>query len=114
MLHHMKLNPKPFLLILNRTKIYELRLFDEKRQQLEVGDQIQFENTENPLEQLLVDIMALHLFASFDELYSKLPLLECGYTTDTIQEAASSDMTAYYSKSQQETYGVLAIEVGLI
>lgn len=114
MIYHMKLNSEPFYSIQNRTKTYELRLFDEKRQQLSIGDQIQFENTEQPQEELLVDIIGLHQFVSFDELYSELPLLECGYTSDSIVEAASSDMLVYYSKSQQEKYGVVAIEVNLV
>lgn len=113
MIHHMKLSPQPFYFIQNGTKTYELRLFDEKRQALSIGDQILFENTENPLEQLMVVIIELHRFASFDELYRTLPLLKCGYTADTIIEADSSDMESYYSKSQQEEYGVVAIEVSL-
>ena len=41
------------------------------------------------------------MFASFDALYQNLPLLECGYTEETIRTASPSDMEAYYSKEKQ-------------
>ena len=42
MLHKMKLNKSPFERIKNGTKTIEFRLFDEKRQQIKVGDKIEF------------------------------------------------------------------------
>ena len=43
--HKMKLNSTPFEMIKNGEKTIELRLFDEKRQQLKAGDKIVFTNT---------------------------------------------------------------------
>ena len=40
MLHKMKLNESPFERIKNGTKTIEFRLYDEKRQQVKVGDKI--------------------------------------------------------------------------
>ena len=42
MLYKMKLNESPFERIKNGTKTIEFRLYDEKRQQVKVGDQIEF------------------------------------------------------------------------
>jgi len=42
MLHQMKLQPSPFEKIKNGSKTIEVRLNDEKRQLLKVGDEIQF------------------------------------------------------------------------
>lgn len=42
MIHEMKLQPKYFNYILNGTKRIELRLYDEKRQTIKVGDIIKF------------------------------------------------------------------------
>ena len=42
MLHNMKLNASPFEKIKNGTKTIELRLNDEKRQQVKTGDFIEF------------------------------------------------------------------------
>lgn len=111
MIHEMKLNPEPFNLIKNGSKIFELRLFDEKRQQLKIDDQINFENTDHSKDMLSVEIVDLHRFASFEELYQALPLLKCGYTAATIESADPSDMMVYYSKAQLKKYGVVAIEI---
>jgi len=45
MKHTMKLRPNPFRMILCGEKTYELRLYDEKRQCIKIGDKIVFVNT---------------------------------------------------------------------
>ena len=45
MKHTMKLRPNPFRMILCGEKTYELRLYDEKRQCIKIGDEIVFVNT---------------------------------------------------------------------
>lgn len=42
MLHRMKLQSEPFAKIKNGKKILEIRLFDDKRQKLHLGDEIEF------------------------------------------------------------------------
>ena len=49
---------------------------------------------------ILAEVVALHIFDSFADLYSNLPLLECGYTEDTIQYAKPDDMLQYYSQDK--------------
>ncbi len=112
MLHHMKLNPEPFYQMRKGAKTIELRLYDPKRQRIKVGDQIEFSNTQDKMEKFRVDVTALHLFASFSELYRTLPLKACGYTDET--KADSSDMNQYYSLEEQRKYGVVGIEVELV
>ena len=108
--HNMKLNPSPFEMIKSGHKTIELRLFDEKRQQIKTGDQIVFTNTTTG-ETLFTSVAKLHLFDSFEELYQSLPLLQCGYTTDNIGNATPADMEQYYSVADQEKYGVVGIEL---
>ena len=108
MTHHMKLNPSPFGLIKSGQKTIELRLFDEKRQQIKVGDQIVFTNTATG-ETLRKTVAKLHCFESFAALYKSLPLLKCGYTAEDIDTAHPSDMEQYYSAEEQKHYGVVGI-----
>lgn len=108
--HYMKLNPAPFEMIKSGQKTIELRLFDEKRQQIKSGDMIVFTNTTTG-EVLNTTVVKLHLFNSFEELYKSLPLLECGYTTENIGDAKPSDMEQYYSAEEQKKYGVIGIEL---
>lgn len=42
MKHKMKLRAKPFNMIRSGQKTYELRLYDEKRQLVQVNDEIEF------------------------------------------------------------------------
>lgn len=108
MKHNMNLNNRPFKSIKEGTKTIELRLNDEKRSLLKVGDEIEFTNRDTN-EKLSVDIINLHKYPSFEELYKHFDKVEMGYNKDDIAE--SKDMEAYYSKEEQEKYGVLGIEI---
>ncbi len=112
--HIMNLNPSPFDKIKSGIKTIELRLYDEKRQGIEVGDSITFVNTANSDDILQVKVVALHLFESFDELYKNLPLLKCGYTEEDLLAASPVDMDAYYPKKKQRLYDVVGIEIELL
>ena len=90
------------------TKTIELRLNDEKRSLLKVGDEIEFTNRDTN-EKLSVDIINLHKYPSFKELYKHFNKIELGYAED--EPAESKDMEAYYSKEEQDKYGVLGIEI---
>ena len=110
--HNMKLHSSPFEMIKSGVKTIELRLYDEKRQQIKVGDTIVFTNTATG-ETLSAKVKNLHRFASFAELYQNLPLLHCGYTEEDIETAHPDDMLAYYSAEEQAKYGVVGIELTL-
>ena len=57
MIHEMRLNNEPFNKIKEGTKTVELRLLDEKRKALRVGDKIIFTNRANNILKLLWVIM---------------------------------------------------------
>ena len=106
----MKLNSAAFEMIKSGEKTIELRLFDEKRQQVKVGDKILFTNIANG-ETLNTTVVKLHRFNTFNELYKSLPLLKCGYTSENVDKATPSDMEQYYSVEEQRKYGVVGIEL---
>ena len=108
--HKMKLNSTPFEMIKSGEKTIELRLFDEKRQKIKVGDKIVF--TDNTTSKTLnTTVVKLHRFNTFNELYKSLPLLKCGYTSENVDKATPSDMEQYYSVEEQRKYGVVGIEL---
>ncbi len=114
MKHDMHLAPQPFGMIRSGRKTIELRLLDEKRKIIQVGDEIEFTNLKDRRQRCTVEVVALHPFASFQELYQHLPLLKCGYTEEDIGTASPSDMDQYYSPEAQARYGVVGIEVKLL
>lgn len=106
----MRLNNKPFELIKSGLKTIELRLNDEKRQLINKGDIIIFTNRVTS-EQLKTRVIGLLKFANFEELYQYFNKVDLGYGFD--EDANPSDMELYYSKEEQDKYGVVAIEIGL-
>ena len=111
MKYEMKLNKEPYESIKNGTKTIELILDDEKRQLLKTKDLIEFTNRET-LEKLLVEIEDLYHFSSFEELYKHFDKVSMGYKED--EEADPKDMEKYYSKEEQEKYGVLGIKIKVL
>lgn len=108
MKHEMKLNNSPFDSIKNGTKTIEMRLNDEKRQKLKVGDLIEFTNRATN-EKISVRIKNLFKYDNFEELYKHFDKRELGYDdNDTIDY---KDMEKYYSKEEQNKYGVVGIEI---
>ena len=109
----MKLAPSPFEKIRSGKKTIELRLNDEKRREIGIGDEIVFTDREHG-EKILTEVVALHRFESFEALYSALPLEKCGYSREEIPVASPADMDAYYTREQQEEHGVLGIELRVL
>ncbi len=109
MLHHMKLNKSPFDKIFNGEKKIELRLNDEKRQQVKEGDFIEFTQIGDEKRKMTVLVLELHHFDSFKALFATLPKEKIGHKSD---EIISDDyMDKYYTPEKQEQYGALGIEI---
>lgn len=105
MLHKMKLNEDPFNRIKNGTKTIEFRLFDEKRQQIKIGDQIEFSKLPDLQEKLLVDVIELYREDTFETLFRKL------YTDKEEIARKTNAMYEIYSPEKEHQYGVLGIGI---
>lgn len=114
MVYEMKLNGEPFKMIRSGRKTVELRLFDEKRRKLNPGDHIIFTNLSAGNERIAAKIKALYRYGSFRELLSEIPPVICGNDPGTSAEEAASGMRAFYSKEQEELYGVLGIKLEVV
>lgn len=108
MKHEMCLYDDPFKLIQSGTKTIEMRLFDEKRQLIQVGDEIEFINRVTG-EKQLTEVIAMHIYGSFTDIYRDYDKVSLGY--DANEDADPKDMEQYYSKEEQEKYGVVCIEI---
>lgn len=112
--HTMQLRPEPFEKIKRGSKTIELRLYDEKRQRISLGDTIRFTNTECPTDTICVEVKEMFVFDSFAELYRALPLTACGYSDLELSTASPNDMAQYYSEEEQKRYGVVGIQISRI
>lgn len=111
MKHEMKLKVKPFKLIKSGNKTIELRLYDEKRQLIKAGDEILFTCIDDN-SHVICKVLCLHMFPNFKTLYLQFPKEKMGYEEN--EPCSYKDMEVYYSKTEQQQFGVVGIEIELI
>ena len=106
MIYRMKLQNEPFKQIKKEIKKIEIRLNDEKRKIFEINDYIEFTNI-TTLEIMFVKITNLYHFESFEKLFNNFDnsILGCG---------SYEEMYKYYSREEENKYGVLGIEIKVI
>ena len=101
----MKLNENPFERIKNGTKTVEFRLYDEKRQQIKIGDKIEFSKLPDLQKKLLVDVIELYREDTFKKLFLKL------YNDESKATEKANGMYEIYSPDKEKQYGVLGIKI---
>lgn len=109
MIHKMNLVDFAFNAIKNNIKDIELRLNDEKRSKIKIGDIIEFTNIDTK-ETIKVEVINLHKYNTFQELFSAFDNSRFGLNeTDTYNK-----MYEFYTKEEETTYGALGIEIRVI
>ncbi len=112
----MKLLEDQFNLISAGKKTIEVRIFDEKRQELDPGDIIEFYKLPNLKEKIKVEIVALLKYISFKGLINDFGMEYYGYPNDYPIEEFMRNIYKIYSieKEKEKEYGVLGIQLKLI
>ena len=108
----MKLQEKYYDFILNGTKKIELRLNDEKRQKIKLGDKIRFLKEPELKEFFEVKVIGLLRYNSFQDMikdYDISLLADKSMTKDELLNV----LEEFYTKEKQEKYGVLGIRIEL-
>lgn len=108
--HYMSLSESAFTQIKSGEKTVELRLFDEKRQGVAVGDGIVFSLVDDATQVIKTTVLALHKFPNFNALFSAGMLEKSGFGGYTKEEAVAC-MRTYYTPEKEAKYGVLGIEI---
>ena len=85
MVHEMKLNDKAFNNIKNGIKKFELRLYDDRRKNINLGDTIIFHNLNNLDDTISVNVLALLRYPSFKDLFTDIDYRLCG-TANSLEE----------------------------
>ena len=110
MVHEMKLQAVYFDKIKAGQKIYEGRLFDEKRRLISVGDWIEFKKEPELTEKFMAKVLALLHFESFEKMAKILPLEKLGFENKTKEQVVET-YHQFYSEKEEYEYGVVAIQV---
>ena len=113
MTYEMKLRAIYFDKIKSGEKIYEIRLNDEKRQLIDVGDILIFKKEPELKEELITEVKDLVYFATFDEMVKTLPIKKIGFE-NMDQEFVKNVYYQFYTKEAEQQYGVVAIKVKVL
>ena len=110
MAHEMKLQSKYYDFIKYGTKRIELRLFDEKRSLLKIGDKIKFLKEPDLKESLEAKVIGLLRYDSFSNLFKDFDisiLADKSMTKDELLDV----LQEFYTEEKQKEYGVLGIRI---
>ena len=111
--HNMGLYESPFNSIKSGRKKVEVRLNDEKRRELRIGDTIKFTKVPESNESLTVKIVQLREFPSFTEMYRSIPASELNAVGGSIDEMVERTYRIYTPEKENE-WGTVAITIKLI
>ncbi len=106
----MHLLPKPFEQIKNGKKQIEIRLYDEKRQQIRMGDIIVFSKLPDKTEQLTATVTGLSHFPTFRMLLKAFPAEQFGFENASMEEMLE-EIYEIYPCERERQWGVLGIHL---
>ena len=110
-MHEMNLQPKYFDFIKNGTKRIELRLFDEKRQKIQLGDIIEFAKSDD--EKFKAEVIGLLRYNSFNDLFEDFDISILADKSMTKQELLDV-LSEFYTPEKQAEFGVLGNRLKLL
>lgn len=105
--HQLKLATEPFNTIISGNKTIESRLYDTKRQKIQIGDRIIFTNRDNSEQTVTAEVIGLLRYATFRDLFSHNNPRKFG--GDNV-EWLENQISEFYSIEDQKIYGVIGIE----
>jgi ASC-1-like (ASCH) protein len=108
--HILKLQPRYFDYINEGTKRVELRLYDEKRQQINIGDTIIFQKEPELETTMKVKVIGLLRYNSFEELFNDFCIEIMADKSMTKQELLNV-LEEFYTPEKQKQYGVVGIRI---
>lgn len=110
-IHKMRLKSIPFNKVKKGKKIIEVRLCDEKRKKVKLGDLIEFRCLPSLSKKIRVEVTALLKYKKFSELINDFPSHYFGVKNkkDLIEELYN-----FYTKEEEKKYTVLGIKLRLI
>ena len=107
----MNLQPKYFDFIKDGTKRIELRIYDEKRRSIQLGDIIEFAKSED--EKFKAEVIGLLQYKSFADLFEDFDISILADSSMTKQELLEA-LGEFYTEEKQAEFGVIGIRIELV
>ncbi len=108
--HTLKLQPEFYDYILHGTKRIENRLYDEKRQQIHLGDTIKFLREPELTQAFTARVVGILRYADFATMFQDFDiavLADQSYTKDRLLATLQS----FYPLAEQRQYGVVGLRI---
>ncbi|HDR4422030.1 TPA: ASCH domain-containing protein [Bacillus cereus] len=112
MIYEMGLYNKPFQSIQSGKKVYEVRLYDAKRQLIKRDDRIVFTNLTTE-KTMTVKVTEIKRYESFKAMYEQIDRKLLGCENDSLEEMLESTYKIY-TKEQEKKWGTVAIGIEVI
>jgi ASC-1-like (ASCH) protein len=109
--HVMKLQAYSFDKIRDGEKTIEVRLYDEKRREINLGDEIAFKREPEQTETVKTEVVGLLNYKSFEDLVEDFPASDFGYSDKT---ELLNAIYSFYKKEDVAKYSVLGIKIKLV
>ena len=110
MTHYSQVDPDVFGQIKRRHKIIEPRIRDNAHQRIRLGDLIMVINRHTG-EEIVTKVVGVLRYGTFAELFAAFPAQYFGYDTP---EEAMHEVSRWYSRSAEQTHGVLGIKLHVL
>ncbi len=107
-MHRLNVQEKYYNLLKSGVKSIELRLFDDKRKAIKVGDMIEFTNAADKEDMFRAEVVCLHRAADFATLCHQIDCRKAGFASN---EELNKALEQFYSYERQQEFGVVGIEV---
>ena len=107
----MKLSAEPFEKIVRKEKLIESRLYDEKRQQIAIGDEIEFSENGRQENKVQTRVKGLLRYQSFKELFADHDPILFG---EKSREFLLNQIEQFYSNEDQEKNGVVGFRIDVL
>ena len=107
-MHMLNVKQKYYDMLKSGRKTIELRLYDDKRKLIKVGDRIEFRCADDKTDAFLAEVVDLHRAEDFVCLCQKIECQKAGFSSD---EELIKVLKEFYDNKRQKEFGVVGIEI---
>lgn len=109
----MKMKEEFFDKVKSGQKIYEVRLYDEKRQKICKGDTIIFKKMPDLIDGVVTKVVDVKRFENFEQMAQTLSIASLGFEKKNATQVSRFYRTIY-GKEDEKKYGVVVFKLELV
>ena len=107
-MHKLNVKEKYYNMLKSGTKTIKLRLYDDKRKNIKIGNSIEFLNNSDADDKFTAQVINLHRASNFAELCKKIDCHDAGFATNN---ELLKVLKEFFSLNRQNELGIVGIEI---